>query len=84
MGFSVDYVVNGRLPTAGQVVWIVESARGGAAQFPVRLQQQGNLSTFAQGAKPEHGPFQCYLAIVYSDGRRTPISRKVEMQSVGH
>lgn len=82
MGFSVDYVLPGNLPTsASRTVWLIESAKGGSVVIPVVLAAKGNLSTFVQRMRPEHGPFQSYLAILMPDGRQLPISPKITMKS---
>jgi hypothetical protein len=80
MGMSVDYVLQGELPaSAAATVWVIESAQGEQA-IPVQLNAKGNLMTFVN-MRPEHGPFRSYLAVVYSDGREVPISRKIDMRS---
>jgi hypothetical protein len=80
MGMSVDYVLQGELPaSAAATVWVIESAQGEQA-IPVQLNAKGNLMTFVN-MRPEHGPFRSYLAVVYSDGRKVPISRKIDMRS---
>ncbi len=82
LGMSVDYVLLETLPTAAvQAVWVIESAQAGNAEVPVRLAAQGNLMTFITNMKPEHGPFHSYLAVVFSDGHREPISPQIEMRS---
>ena len=82
MGLSVDYVLVGSLPTSsGPIVWVIKSAKGGSAEVVVRLAERGNLMTFVTSMRPEHGPFQSYLAIVLTDGGRLPISPKIEMKS---
>ena len=37
--------------------------------------------TFVTDMRPEQGPFRSYLAIVLADGRKVPISPKIDMQS---
>jgi hypothetical protein len=81
MAMSVDYVVQGTLPTdAKQVVWVIESAQG-SVDVPVTLAAQGNLMTFVTVMKPEQGPFHSYLAVVFSDGRKEAISAKADMRT---
>lgn len=80
MGMSVDYVVQEALPaSATATLWVIESARG-VREVPVRLLPKGNLMAFTD-MRPEHGPFHSYLVVVYSDGRKVPISRKIDMRS---
>ena len=82
MGMSVDYVLTNALPSAAErTVWVIESAQGASTDVPVRLDAQGNLMTFVTDMRPEHGPFRSYLAIVFADGRKVPISPKIEMRS---
>jgi len=82
MGMSVDYVLQGALPTSAvATVWVIESAQGASVEVPVRLNAQGNLMTFVTDMRPEHGPFRSYLAAMFAGGRRTPISPKIDMQS---
>lgn len=81
MGFSVDYVFQRGQPSPRmKVVWVIEGARGGKAEIPVHLRARGSLSTFVPGAKPQHGPFQCYLVLVSTSGQRQPISSRVAMK----
>ncbi len=81
MGFSVDYVFAAGQPASNmKTVWVIEMAKRGAAEIPVRLRARGNLNAFVPGARPEHGPFQCYLAVVATNGQRLPISPKVAMK----
>ncbi len=82
MGFSVDYALSRKLPSSGsRSIWVIQSAKGGSVAIPVQLKAKGNLSTFAPGLRPEHGPFQCYLAIQMPDGRQQAISPKVAMKT---
>jgi len=82
MGMSVDYVLLDTLPTSAvQTVWVIESAQGASRDVPVPLNAQGNLMTFVTEMRPEHGPFRSYLAIMLADGRKVPISPKIDMQS---
>ena len=82
MGMSVDYVLLDALPTSAvQTVWVIESAQGASEDVPARLDARGNLMTFVTDMRPEHGPFRSYLAIVLADGRKIPISPKIDMQS---
>ena len=82
MGMSVDYVLLDTLPTSAvQTVWVIESAQGASRDVPVPLNAQGNLMTFVTDMRPEHGPFRSYLAILLADGRKVPISPKIDMQS---
>ncbi len=82
MAMSVDYVLQGPLPTSAvQTVWVIEAARGGTAALPVPLKTNGNLMTFVTTMKPDDGPFQSYLAVIFSNRTRQPISAKVEMRS---
>jgi hypothetical protein len=76
------YVVVGTVPTsAGQTVWVIETARGASANVPVRLDTRGNLMTHVTHMRPEHGPFRSYLAVVLQDGSTVPISRKIDMKT---
>ena len=82
MGFSVDYVLSRNLPGSGnRSIWVIQSAKGGSVAIPVQLKAKGNLSAFAPGLRPEHGPFQSYLAIQMPDGRQQVIAPKVAMKS---
>ena len=81
MGMSVDYVLTSALPTStNQIIWAIESAQGATQDVPVSLDARRNLLTFAD-LKPEQGPFRSYLAIVQPDGRKLPISSKIDMRS---
>jgi hypothetical protein len=82
MGMNVDYVLlDNLLSSAVRTVWVIESAQGASTDVPVRLDAQGNLMTFVTNMRPEHGPFRSYLAIVLTDGRKVPISPKIDMRS---
>ena len=82
MGMSADYVLQRTLPTSAvRTVWVIESALSGSRDVPVSLNARGNLLTFVTDMRPEHGPFRSYLAILLADGRKVPISPKIDMQS---
>jgi hypothetical protein len=81
MSFSVDYeVVEGRsISREARYVWIIEAVDQKTFEQQVTLADQGNLATLAPQLKPDDGPFHSYLAVVGRDGRRTPISDRIEM-----
>jgi hypothetical protein len=77
MGFSVDYRwVEGQPDPRVRYFWVIEPAGAPPVRQPVQLEQEGTLQGFALELRPEHGPFQTYLA----DPRGHPISPKVPLR----
>ncbi len=77
MGFSVDYRwVEGQPDPRIRYFWVIEPAGAPPIRQPVQLEQQGTLQGFALELRPEHGPFQTYLA----DPRGQPISPRVPLR----
>jgi len=83
VGFSVDYTLDGGQVTRDmKCVWVIEPANGSPIERPVAITRaSGELRFFAKDVKPEQGPFSCHVAIVRPDGKKEPISAKVDMPS---
>ena len=77
MGFSVDYRwVAGEPDPRVHYFWVIEPAGAPPLRQPVRLEREGTLQGFVLELRPEHGPFQTYLADSYGQ----PISPKVPLR----
>ncbi|MGE0608093.1 MAG: hypothetical protein AB7O62_13445 [Pirellulales bacterium] len=81
MGFSVDYqFAQGGPATNGRYSWVIVPAKGEPVSVQVPLEESGTLQEFFLTLRPEHGPFQCYLAEVVSNNRPNPISATVNLR----
>jgi hypothetical protein len=77
MGFSVDYRwVAGQPDPRVRYFWVIEAAGAPPMRQPVQLTTAGTLQGFVLELRPEHGPFQTYLA----DPRGNPISPRVPLR----
>ena len=80
MGFSVDYrFVEGSPSETLKYVWIIQPASGEPTVVPVELESSDTLQTFTK-FRPEHGPFQCYLAEESASGEHAPLSDPLSMR----
>jgi hypothetical protein len=70
-GFSVDYrFVVGAPASGGRYLWVIVPAQAAAVELPVELEPAGTLQTFVTTLRPEHGPFQSFLAEREEGGTR--------------
>lgn len=80
MGFSVDYrFVQGGPDSSTRYVWVIQPASGQPTVVPVELEPSGTLQTFTK-FRPEHGPFQCFLAEETASGEHSPLSDPLSMR----
>jgi hypothetical protein len=81
MSFSVDYRFTDGAPHPGASYrWLIAPSQGEPVEVPVELASEGTLHTFAEGLRPEQGPFQSHLAEVTEGGGRQAISASVSMR----
>ena len=77
MGFSVDYrYVGGRPDPSTQYLWVIQPSKGQPVAQPVQLKLQDTLQGFVPQLRPEHGPFDTFIAT--QDGTRLSKSLRLK------
>ena len=81
VNFSVEYALEGgQFTTDLKIVWVITAKSGDEIEKPVILRTSGKQRSFNKDVKADRGPFQCYFAIVMSDGKKEPISDTISMK----
>ena len=79
--FTADYVLeSGTLTNDAKVVWVIHPAKGEDVTKPLSVRAEGKLRSFFKDVAADRGPFECYFALVMSDGSMQPVSDKVAVK----
>ena len=77
MGFQVQYLFNGGVDPQAQYAWVIKPPNGAPVAIPVKLQQQGALSTFVKQWGAVAGTYEMQIQKLNASGRPEPICKSI-------